>query len=1158
MSSRFIFLALGCLLGATSFVKGEDRVDFNRQIRPLLSNRCFTCHGPDEHERKGDLRLDSREGAIASLGSLAAVVPGDPDVSELLARVSLPDGDEDIMPPKGKGAAFTTDEIALIRRWIEQDAPYATHWSYLAPAAHEVPNVSDPAAAENEIDRFLLARLEKEGVAPAPEADRQTLARRLALDLTGLPPSWAEVEDFVNDSSSDAYEQYVAALLEKPAYGEHWARIWLDLARYADSSGYPSDQPREIWAYRDWVVAAYNSNLPYDQFTVEQIAGDLLPDPIEDQIIATAFHRNTMTQNEGGTDDEEFRNAAVIDRVNTTMAVWMGTTMACAQCHTHKFDPITHHDYFSLYAILNQSADSDKKDESPLHTFFTRVQKDQRATLEKEIGGLEKTFSSPDPTLLTGQSEWERSLPVAGGWSYPTPVRAASAGGASIEIGEDSRLFLAKSPAANDTALVELPIPTGTVEAFRLETLADDRLPGKGPGHGGGNFVITQVKAEFLPDEARAAVACRLRIELVSEKYDFLALAEVQVFNGFENVALKGKATQTSTNPNGPEAKLAIDGNTNGDSAKGKSVSVTGGGTEPQWWELELDTDQPIDRIVVWKRSDKGEGQSIGQLKLTLLDAAGNPVWSHEEKKTFGAREEITVSGRREVRLAKAFADVTQADFAAGDVLSESPAKDKGWAVGGHVGSDHWLTLIPATALKVDRPGRLVVSLAQASQWANHTLGAFRLGLSSDPAITKLAGVPTAVLTALTTDPGRRSPAEIAAIRDHYARDVAPGLRAERIRLAAAKKELQAIKPSTVPIMQELAEAQRRETKIQLRGNWQNLGDVVGPALPAAFPPLPAGAPSNRLGLARWLVSRDNPLTARVTVNRYWEALFGVGIVSTSEEFGSQGELPFHPELLDWLAIDFMDHGWDIKRLLIQLVSTRAYRQDSGVTPELHEKDPENRLLARGPRFRPSGELLRDQALAVGGILSAKMGGPGVRPMAPNLGLKTAFGRDNDWVVSDGEDRHRRSVYTEVRRNGPYASFATFDAPNREVCTIRRGRTNTPLQAFVAMNDPVFIEANQAFARRLAAEVSSGDPAATIRQAYRIALSREADESEVTTLTKLYEEALNAFSNDAAAAQQLATEPVGPAPNGANVAELAAWTTTANVIMNLDEFLMRR
>jgi hypothetical protein len=453
---------------------------------------------------------------------------------------------------------------------------------------------------------------------------------------------------------------------------------------------------------------------------------------------------------------------------------------------------------------------------------------------------------------------------------------------------------------------------------------------------------------------------------------------------------------------------------------------------------------------------------------------------------------------------------------------------------------------------------KLRVTLEQQSTHTKHLLGSFRIGVTGDARIAQRLATPAPVIALLSKPAAERGEAERKALTEHYLRNIAPENAKERARLVAARKELEAIKPATVPIMQELAEKERRETKLQLRGNWQNLGDVVTPGVPAAFHPFPDKAPKNRLGLGQWLVSRDNPLTARVAVNRYWEAIFGTGIVRTSEEFGSQGELPFHPELLDWLAVDFMEHGWDVKRLLTQLVTSRAYRQESRVTPELQELDPDNRLVARGPRFRASGEQLRDQALAVGGVLSARMGGPGVRPMAPNLGLSTAFGRSNDWTVSEGEDRRRRSVYTEVRRNGPYASFATFDAPNREVCTIRRGRTNTPLQAFVTMNDPVFVEANQALARRLAAEVKSGDPAAKVRQAYRLALSREADESEVATLTRLHEEALTVFKADAEAAKKMATEPIGPAPEGADLTDLAAWTATANVIMNLDEFLMRR
>jgi len=1139
-----MFFLLAGLVSSLNVV-AEEKIDFNRDIRPLISNSCIACHGPDDKERKADLRLDTLDGATMDLGGYAAVVPGKPDESEMLLRI-LSEDDEEVMPPPKKGKRFTPAQADLIRRWIAQGGKYEKHWSYNPPVKHEVPAVVDAKWPANEIDRFLLARLEKEGLKPTSEADRHTLARRLSIDLTGLPPAWSEVEAFVKDASPDAYEKYVASLLSKPAFGEHWAQRWLDLARYADSSGYPSDQPREIWGYRDWVISALNRNLPFDQFTIEQIAGDLLPNPTEDQLIATAFHRNTMTQNEGGTSDEEFRNAAIIDRVNTTMAVWMGTTMACAQCHTHKFDPITQHEYFSVYAMLNQSADADRKDETPVHSFFTADQKAKRALLEREIGDFEKRFTSPDPAWLSGLPKWDAEFPRDLAWQTPKPDKATTAPAeVGASIGGDGVVTLSKN-ADKANQIVEVPLAAGPLSAVRLETR---------PAPGFGNFVLTGLKAEIVPPaDATGPKARYVRIELPG-KDRLLQLAEVEVISGGANVAAKGTATQSSQYDDAA-AKRANDGRTDGDYSKG-SVAHTAQEDNP-WWEVDLGAEVPVDRIVVWNRTDGGTAIRLERFSVLALDGKRTPVWKQQTVPAPKDKVEFALGGPRALTFASASADYEQSGFPASSLLKPAEEGTTGWAVGGATDRPHELLLVLTKPETVAAGAKLRITLEQQSTHVNHLLGSFRIGVTGDAGVAKRNATPAPVLAALLKPVAERNDAEKKILTDHYVRSIAPENAKERARLAAAKKELEAIKPATVPIMQELAEKERRETRVQLRGNWQNLGDVVGPTVPASFHPLPDNAPKNRIGLGQWLVDRRNPLTARVTVNRFWESIFGTGIVRTSEEFGSQGELPFHPELLDWLAVDFMEHGWDVKRLITQLVTSRAYRQESSVTPELQELDPDNRLLARGPRFRPSGEQLRDQALAVGGILSGKMGGPGVRPMAPNLGLSTAFGRSNDWTVSEGEDRRRRSVYTEVRRNGPYASFATFDAPNREVCTIRRGRTNTPLQAFVTMNDPVFVEANQALARRLAAEVKSGDAAAKVRQAYRLALSREADESEVATLTRLHGEALAALKADPEAAKKLATEPIGAAPEGADVTDLAAWTATANVIMNLDEFLMRR
>lgn len=802
-------------------------VDFSRQVRPILSENCFFCHGPDEAKREAGLRLDDEVAAKASNDGVVAVVPGDPEKSALIQRIVSSDPDE-VMPPPKQHKVIPPAQVELLKQWIREGARWGRHWSYEKVQRPPVPSAG--VVRTNPVDAFLQSRLKSEKLAYGKEADARTLVRRVALDLTGLPPTLAELERFAPPSARTSmpegdYEKLVSHYLSLPAFGEHWAGQWLDLARYADSSGYPSDQPREIWAYRDWVVRALNKNMPFDQFTIEQMAGDLLPSPSDDQLIATAFHRNTMTQNEGGTSDEEFRVAAIVDRVNTTFAVWMGTTLACAQCHTHKYDPLTQKEYFQIYAFLNQTADADRKDESPLHEIQTAELRAQRQKLQQEAAALEKQFSALPEGWLKGYEAWLSSKP------------------------------------------------------------------------------------------------------------------------------------------------------------------------------------------------------------------------SIKDKKT---------------------------------------------------------------------------------------------------------------AEALAAEAAKRTPEQVALLKGHYVRQIAPEAKAERSRLNAVNKELARTKPVSVPVMRDLPVAERRKTQVQLRGNWQALGDEVNEGTPVVFPSLPEGKTRDRLALARWLVSRDNPLTARVTVNRMWESLLGAGIVRTSEEFGSQGELPIHPELLDWLAAEFMDSGWDVKHMLKLMVLTQAYRQDSRSTPELNERDPDNRLLARGPRFRPAGELLRDQALAASGLLSFKMGGPAVRPLAPNMGLTTAFGRSNDWTLSVGEDRHRRSLYTEVRRNSPYPSFSTFDAPNREVCTIRRGRTNTPLQAFVTLNDPVFIETHQAMARRV---LSAADPLDLL---FRLCLSRAPSAQERTTLSRLQAEALADYRSHPQEAVKMACEPLGPAPAGADVAELAAWTAVANVVMNLDEFVMRR
>jgi hypothetical protein len=771
----FVLFSVPTLLMGRATAQPET-VDFNRDVRPILSNNCFQCHGPDEKTRKGNLRLDTKDGALES-----AVIPGKPQASELLKRVVSKDADE-VMPPAKLGRTLTPREIEILNRWIKQGANYAQHWSYVKPVRPLVPTIQHQSSpVRNPIDAFILARLQTEKLTPQSEADRYTLIRRLSLDLTGLPPTLEEVDAFVKDTSPDAYERLVDRLLAKPAFGEHWARMWLDLARYADSAGYADDPLRTIWKYRDYVINSFNANKPFDVFTIEQLAGDMLPNPTTEQMVATAFHRNTMTNSEGGTNDEEFRNVAVVDRVNTTFMVWMGTSMACAQCHTHKYDPIQQKEYFQVFAFLNNTADADRPDESPTLPFWSEEQLAKKKELETQIAGLE------------------------------------------------------------------------------------EKLKGK------------------KPDEMK-------------------------------------------------------------------------------------------------------------------------------------------------------------------------PERDK---------------------------------------------------------------------------------------------------------LAVFKKELAAVKPTTsVPIMKELTGTQRRKTRLQYRGNFLDLGEEVTEGTPASFHPFPANAPKTRLEFAKWIVSPENPLTARVTANRFWEQIFGTGIVRTSEEFGAQGELPTHPELLDWLAVE-LHSDWNIKRFLKLLVTSATYRRSAKVSPELFERDPENRLLARGPRVRLTAEMVRDQALFAAGLLSPKMLGPSVRPQQPNLGVSAAFGGSIDWQTSSGEDKYRRGIYTQWRRSNPYPSMSTFDAPNRDTCVVRRARTNTPLQALVTMNDPVYIEAAQGLARRMI-EKGGATPANKAAFGFQVCLIRPATEVEIQRLVKLYEEARAKFANETAKATQFATTPLGPLPKGMDAADAAAWTVVANVILNLDEMLMKR
>lgn len=1148
-----------CFACSISAVYAEEPLDFTRDIRPILSNKCFHCHGPDQNKREGGLRFDTKAGAFAETDSgEPAIVPGKPEESEMYRRLVTKD-DSEVMPPADTGSQLEAAEIEKIRKWLKQGGKIAGHWSYEKLTRPVLPDVKDKKWVRNGIDNFVLARLEAEGLAPEAEASRETLIRRLSLDLTGLPPTPQEVTAFLNDKTPQAYERVVDRLLASSAYGEHWARAWLDLSRYADSAGYADDPPRTIWAFRDYVIKSLNENKPFDQFTIEQLAGDLLPHPSDDQLIATAFHRNTLTNNEGGTNDEEFRNAAIIDRVNTTFAVWMGTTMTCANCHTHKFDPISQKEFFQIFAILNNTEDADRRDESPLLQYYTQEQKQQKKDWQQQLEKLKTKLKTPTPQLLASQKKWESRINTPIKWELTTPLQANSSEKSKIRIRDGKSLFL-KQAKPNENYEIRLSPASAEKNsaakwtAIRLETLPDESLPGKGAGLGGGNFVVTRISANIEPAGNSSPQVRYVRVEIPG-KQKILSLAEVQVFSAGNNIALQGEATQSSTASSGP-AKLAVDNNTNGDYFAAKSTTHTETSQNP-WWEVKLNATHPVDRIIIWNRTDNNLQSRLNNFRVTAMDEDKKVIWEKTVEKSPNPKQEFSLSISRPIELVKAFADHEQPGFEASFVLDKKDPDKRGWAVAGQLEQPHTLTLIPKKAFQLQAGEQIVIRVEQQSSHTNHNLGHFQFSLTDNPIVSEVAQVSPEILEIVKLPAEKRSSQLQQKLADFYITIIAPELNETRKQIASLEQSIKNQKPyTTVPVMKQLPAEKHRKSFVQIRGNFMSLGEEVQPGLLSAFhaPPQKEGPP-DRLDLAKWLIDDNNPLTPRVVANRYWENLFGVGLVLTSEEFGSQGELPSHPKLINWLASELIRLRWDQKAFIKTIAMSAAYRQSSAITEEKLERDPKNRLLSRGARFRLSAEMVRDQALMVSGLLSRKMYGPPVKPAQPSMGLNAAFGGKIDWQTSSGEDKHRRGLYTTWRRSNPYPSMAAFDAPNRETCTLKRERTNTPLQAFVTLNDPVYIEAAQALGRRIAAH--SGDLNEQIKFGFQLCTARQPEKKELQRLVQLFKTVNEQYQNNTEAATELATDPIGPLPQDASPAEFAAWTLLGNVLLNLDEMLMR-
>jgi hypothetical protein len=1162
MSPRSLFAAFSLL--ACSLLAAP--VDFNRDVRPILSEKCFHCHGPDEESRKAKLRLDLRDSALADREGFRAIVPGDPDASELMVRILSKDPDE-VMPPPKEHHTMTVPEIETLRRWIAEGAPYADHWSFAKPVRPALPRLPGAAPA-HPVDRFIASSLAKHGLRPSPEADRHTLLRRVSLDITGLPPTPQEVRAFIEDASPDAYEKQVDRLLASPHFGEKWARMWLDLARYADSTGYGSDKFRlNIWPYRDWAIHAFNRNLPYDQFTIEQLAGDLLPNPTPDQIAATAFHRNTMTQTEGGTDDEEYRVAAVKDRVGVTGQVWMGLTVACAQCHTHKFDPISHQEYYQLFAIFNQTEDSDREDEHPRIPLPTAHERQQRTRIEAELMEIDKALRADRPDFDAELHEFEAAMARPIEWTTPSVAEALPAGensaapAAKLDIAPDGSFLATPGAPGKASYVLRFAGPIASATALRIEMLALPSPASSNPTRTEGSApVMSEVRAAIVRGRSGTAPLGRyVRVEHDAGK--LIHLAEVEVYSGEKNIARSGAASQSSTGYNGAAGR-AIDGTTDGHYDQG-SVSHTADDDPNPWWQVDLGSEQPVDRIVLWNRTDIPE--RIKGARVVLLDSAGRRVYSAKLHDVPRPKAEFKPAGGTQLALANASASSARDRFpaaAAIDGIADKPAN--GWAPVAAQGGEAQLVVELHEPAAVAQDEMLAIELTLHHRGAS-TPARFRI--STTDAAPPVRVLPDSIRATLALEPTERTPEQQEELKTYFrplSKTLAP-LTAQR---EAKQKQLAAIKPVELPIMRELPKDKRRSTHILDKGNFLTPGERVEPGVLGRFHPVPQAEAGeiNRLTLAKWIVSPENPLTSRVAVNRFWAQLFGTGLVESEEDLGTQGRLPDHPELLDWLAVSFQTPkdrpgefglGWDMKALIRFLVTSHTYRQSSRITPEQLQKDPANTWLARYPRRRLDAEGIRDQALALSGLLSPKIGGPSVYPPQPEGLWNVAFNEGQDrYPTSTGEDRYRRGLYTFWRRIAPHPAMATFDAPSRATCTIRRIPTNTPLQAFVTLNDPAFLECAQALARRILREAPEGDEA-RFRWALELVLARPATDTQIAAIRELHRDQLLAYREDHAAAIPLATDPLGPLPAGMDPAEAAAWTTVANVLLNLDGVLTK-
>ena len=1233
-------------------------VNYNLDIRPILADNCYACHGPDAKSRQANLRLDTKAGAFSEPSGYPVIIPGKPEESELHIRV-ISNDDNYRMPPAGFNKTLTPEEIEVITQWILEGAKWEEHWAFTTPTRPTPPDVKNGDWVRNPIDAFILSRLEKEDLQPANEADKRTLIRRLSFDLTGLPPTREEIHQFLADDSPDAYEKVIDAFMAKPEYGEHQGRFWLDVARYGDTHGLHLDNYREMWPYRDWVIEAFNKNMPFDQFTIEQLAGDLLPEPTLEQKIATGFNRCHVTTSEGGSIDEEYYVQYAIDRADTTSTVWMGLTAGCAQCHDHKYDPITQKEFYQLYAYFNniteKAMDGNRKDSPPVVKLPTPEQETELAAFDEQITELDTQTKAPIPEIDATQIAWENRTPR---WATLKPTALYSKGGATLEVLEDNSILVSGTNPEQEIYEIIAELPPGNQwSAVRLEGLTHESLPKGGVGRSdNSNVVLTDFALFIAPPAADSETPPE------TESTDTEVSAETQAEAG-STVDADAEAAAENT----PAVETGAEDQTDSES------------TEEAWAEAEdemesTDTEDPwtpIQVVHAWADHEQALGENnLEGIVSNAIDDKPETGWALDRKRE--NRQAIFLvaapfgmeGGRLKIRLKHEY-DLRQKQLgrfrlALTDVTTIYPIGSKitlgDWHAAGPFTAEHgnlafYKVYEPETkdvntgdtfevngktikwekqthwvdeqvhndivgessatyifrniasvtqqkallyigsndALKVWVNGtELLTKNVQRDAAADQEQVQVTLKPGNNALLLKVVNysgpsgfyfrmesappmVPADIVDIAGMPRGDRETAQTEQIRDYYRKNITldktvnentkrafadlQTLFADLSEVQGKRDTLDASLTTTL-VMQEREEP--RGAYVLARGEYQHREEQVYPQTPTVLPPLPEDTTPDRLGFAKWLLLPEHPLTARVAINRFWQDVFGIGIVETAEDFGTQGKPPVHPELLDWLATEFVASGWDVQAMLKLMLTSATYRQSAQVTPEKLERDADNALLSRSPRYRLDAEVVRDNALALSGLLYTKIGGPSVKPPQPD-GLWKAVGftgSNTDTFVKDtGADKvYRRSLYTFWKRTAPPPQMNILDAPSREACTIRRERTNTPMQALMLMNDPQFFEAARVFAERTIKE--GGDtPEARIAYIFEMATARLPKPKEEALLLKTFQVHYQELEANPEAAKELTAVGESPPDETLDAVEVAAWTMIANLILNLDEVL---